>query len=116
MCLVYNYVPVGIIINSGLKIKILREFLVSPIVDISAMMRGGRVIDKNSVVFSLTVNPTVSVGVNAIKLITIPLAINVKRQAANAVRNLPPRSPSRGPDGLMIRQTPTKRNLKKKEK
>ena len=47
-------VPVGIIINSGLKIKIFKEFLENPIVNRSAMRRGRRVTEKNSVVFSLT--------------------------------------------------------------
>ena len=97
-----------------MKIIILKEFLVSPIVDISAMRRGRKVTDKSSVVSSLTANPSI-LAVNIIKAITAPLAINVKRQAANAVRNLPPRSPSKGPDGFMIRQTPDRSNLKKKE-
>ena len=35
-----------------------------------------------------------------------------KRVAANAVRNRPPNSPSRGPVGLMVRQTPNSSNLK----
>ena len=102
----------GIIINSGLKIKILREFLVSPIVDISAMRSGMRVTEKNNDTFTLNVHE--SVGSITIKPIKIPLAIIVMRQAANAVRNLPLRSPSRVPAGLMIRQTPNKSNLKKK--
>ena len=92
---------------------LLKDFLVSPIVDIIAMRRGKRVTDKSSVVSSLTVNPS---AVNTIKAITVPLAINVKRQAANMVRNLPLSSPSRGPAGLMIRQTPNKSNLKKQER
>ena len=102
----------GIIINSGLKIIILKEFLVNPIVDRSAMRRGRRVTEKTSVIFSLTVKN--SSGSIHMKPIKTPLAMNVKRQAANAVRNLPPKSPSRGPDGLMTRQTPNRRNLKKK--
>ena len=99
----------GIIINSGLKNIIFKEFLVNPIADRRAMHRGVRRTNKNSVVFSLTdVLPKTT-----ITLIRVPLATIVKRQAANAVRNLPPKSPSRGPDGLMFRQTPNKRNLKK---
>ena len=81
----------GIIINSGLKIIVFKEFLVDPIVNRSAKRRGRRVTGKNSVVFSLSVKK--SPGVNTIKPITNPLAINVKKQAANAVRNLPPQSP-----------------------
>ena len=102
-------VPVGMIINSGLKIKILEEFLVNPIVDKRAMKKGERKSINNSVVF--LVKDTDSSDSNIIRN---PLANKVKRQAANAVRNLPPKSPSTGPDGLMTRQVPNRRSLKTK--
>ena len=104
----------GIIINSGLKIKILKEFLLlNVIVDRMAMKSGGRKTLKSSAVFSGT-------GIALSEIVTIaairnPLANIVKRQAANAVRNLPPKIPLRGPDGLMTRQTPYRRNLKSKK-
>ena len=41
-----------------------------------------------------------------------PFATPEKRVAANAVRNRPPNNPSRGPVGLMVRQTPNNSNLK----
>ena len=82
------------------------------IVDRMAMKSSGKKTIKTSAVFSGT-------GIALSEIVTIaaiiyPLANIVKRQAANAVRNLPLRSPSRVPAGLMIRQTPNKSNLKKK--
>ena len=41
-----------------------------------------------------------------------PLAAPVHPQARKAVRNRPPSNPSRGPVGLMVRQTPNSSNLK----
>ena len=41
-----------------------------------------------------------------------PLAAPVHPQERKAVRNRPPSNPSRGPVGLMVRQTPNSSNLK----
>ena len=101
----------GIIINSGLKIKIFKEFLLlNVIVDRIAIKSGGRKTIKSIAVFSVTGNSLSDF--DTVKPIMYPLANIVKRQAANAVRNLPPKIPLRGPDGLMTRQTPYRRNLK----
>ena len=98
-------------INSGLKINILKECLEHPIVENSAIKRGGREITKNIIIFS--VMDIWSSGIATNKPIWVPLAAPVKRQAAKAVRNLPPKSPLRGPVGLITRQTPNSSNLKK---
>ena len=63
---------------------------------------------KNSVIFSVM---DISIATN--QPIRVALAAPVKRQAANAIRNLPPKSPSRGPVVLITRQTPNSSNLKK---
>ena len=86
--------------------------LVNPIVENSAIKRGGREITKNSVIFS--VMDILYSGIPTKQPSRAPLAPNVKRQAAKAVRNLPPKSPSRGPVGLITLQTPNNSNLKRK--
>ena len=85
------------IINSGFKTKIFKESLVNPMVVNTAINRGGRYKMRKYVVFSVTVIKFPGIAAN--KPIRTPLASIVKRQAAKAVRNLPPKSPSRGPEG-----------------
>ena len=86
----------------------------NPIVVNTAINRGGRDKMRKNVVFSVTFID--SSGSAANTPIRNPLASIVKRQAAKAVRNLPPKSPSRGPEGWITRQTPSRSNLEKKEK
>ena len=74
----------------------------------SAVKRGGREITRNSVIFSAM---STDIDKNPIRA---PLAAPVKRQAAKAARNLPPKRPSRGPLGLITRQTPNSSNLRRK--
>ena len=83
----------------------------NPIVVNTAINRGGRNKMRTNVVFSLTVISSSRIGANM--AIRTPLLSIVKRQAAKAVRNLPPKSPSRGPEGWITRQTPNSSNLKK---
>ena len=90
---------------------IFKESRENPIVVNMAINRGGRNKMRTNVVFSLTVISCVPANM----AIWTPLASIVKRQAAKAVRNLPPKSPSRGPEGWITRQTPNSSNLKKEK-
>ena len=91
---------------------ILKEFLENAIVEKIAMKRGGREIMEPK-------NSASSIELSEITTnhpIRAPLAAPVKRQAAKAVRNLPPKSPSSGPEGWITRQTPSSSNLEKSKK
>ena len=83
----------------------------NPIVVNTAINKGGSDKIKKYVVFSVTVIRTPGIATN--QPMRTPLASIVKRQAAKAVRNLPPKSPSRGPEGWITRPTPNSSNLKK---
>ena len=90
---------------------IFKESRENPIVVNTAINRGGRNKIRTNVVFSVII-----ISQSAANLaIWTPLASIVKRQAAKAVRNLPPKSPSRGPDGWITRHTPSRSNLKKEK-
>ena len=88
--------------------------LENPIVENSAIKRGGREITKISVIISVIDTSSRKPYSVTNQPIRFPLAPIVKRQAAKAVRNLPPKSPSRGPVGLITRQTPNSSNLRRK--
>ena len=98
--------------NSGWCKSILKELLLSPHV-----LKRERIKDKiNSpinmsmaIILEPSLEPSLKCTSHPIKT---PLAAPVKKVAANAVRNLPPSNPSRGPIGLMLLHTPDSKNLK----